>query len=241
MIVPMSTVSVLVPWSGNCPHRLAAWQYVRSWYRINFPDWDIVRGHGGDGPWCKARAVADALAQTDGEILIVADADCVAPEVGLAVQAVASGAPWAMPHHMVHRLSEKATAAVLSGTHPEAITRQRENYAQMPYAGYPGGGVTVISREVYADTPLDPRFTGWGQEDQSWALALNCLHGTPWRKWRAPLWHLWHPPQQRLSRSTGSQASRELHARYQRLRSSPEAMREHLKPARQTAAQAAPG
>jgi len=43
---------------------------------------------------------------------------------------------------------------------------------QRPYPGYPGGGITVLPRSTYTEVPLDLRYEGWGQEDESWAHAL---------------------------------------------------------------------
>lgn len=52
-----------------------------------------------------------------------------------------------------------------------------------------------------------------GQEDESWALALTCLHGQPWRG-DADLIHLYHPPAPRVSRRKGSPESWALYRRY---------------------------
>jgi hypothetical protein len=73
--------------------------------------------------------------------------------------------------------------------------------------------MVVLSRESYAKVPLDPRFKGWGQEDESWALALGTLLGRS-KRGLADLWHLWHDPAPRQSRDVGSQASMNLHRRY---------------------------
>lgn len=65
-----------------------------------------------------------------------------------------------------------------------------------------------------------------GQEDESWGTALETLHGPPWRPIdHAPLWHLFHPPQQRASRRWGSLEHRALYRRYQQAKDDPEAMR----------------
>lgn len=240
MIWGMPRISVVVPWSGTCPHRQAAWSYVSDWYQAHHPGWPVLTGECEGGRWCKAVAVADAVNRTDADILVIADADCIAPHLPAAVEAVASGAPWAMPHHLVHRFSRTATAAVLGGTDPASVVRHRSNYTQFPYAGYPGGGITVVSRLVYESCPLDPRFLGWGQEDESWAEALGTLYGPPWRQRTWPLWHLWHPPQARLNRSTGSDASRALRSQYRALRGRQEAMRAHLEPGRALLSRTAP-
>lgn len=213
------SVAVLIPWAGQCPHRTAALTHVQAWYQHNYPDWQICIGESAPGEaWCKAEAVREALRQTGADILIIADADCLAPKIGEAVAAVRAGSAWAMPHYTVHRLSASATRLVIEdGADPAELPRTTGYYSQMPYAGYAGGGIAVVSRETYASTPLDPRFIGWGQEDESWAIALKCLHGSPWRPRHGPLWHLWHPPQRRMTRSVGSHASRELYATYKRV------------------------
>jgi hypothetical protein len=97
--------------------------------------------------------------------------------------------------------------------------------ARRPYRGVEGGGISVLTRDLYAQVPLDPRYVGWGQDDESHGLALNTIAG---RRWRgvAPLWHLWHDPQPRLNAHVGSAQSRALHVRYQyAAKAGPAAMR----------------
>ena len=227
------SVAVLIPWAGQCPYRTAALEHVQAWYAENHPDWKICIGESSPGgQWVKAGAIREALRQTPAETLVIADADCLAPKVGDAVAAVQNGHSWAMPHHTVHRLSEEGSQAVIhESADPLSFPRTPRFYAQMPYAGYLGGGIAVVSRTAYASAPLDPRFIGWGQEDESWAMALKCLYGTPWRPRNAPLWHLWHPPQQRMSRAVGSPASRELRSNYRRIKD-PRTMERNLATAR---------
>jgi hypothetical protein len=210
------SVAVLIPWAGSCAHRLASLRFVESWYGRHFPDWKICIGSSQEGPeWCKAEAVAKAAYQTKADIFVVADADCFSVQIGSAVEAVRNSHAWAMPHYTVNRLSAAASRQVIEGTtQPSAFPRNRQYYAQMPYTGYPGGGIAVVRREVYASCPLDPRFVGWGQEDESWAIALKALYGAPWRPRTGPLWHLWHPPQRRMSRAVGSANSQKLRTAY---------------------------
>lgn len=206
----MTGVSVLVPWRPDGGDRDRAWEYVARWWAAQHPGWQVVTGCCHAGPWVKAEAVADALTRADGDMLVVADADVVCPGVGDAAHAVAGGAAWAVPHELVFRLTRDATQAV----HDGAPLDGRHDLTQPPYQGYPGGGITVLPRETYRQIPLDPRFTGWGQEDSAWSLALATLTGTRWRG-NAPLWHLWHEPQARLNRHVGSKPSQALLVRYQ--------------------------
>jgi hypothetical protein len=228
------SVAVVVPWSGDCPHRRAAWKWVRSWYGQHHPDWEVVRGeiYGG---WCKAAAVAKGLEETEADILVIADGDCVAPEVGEAVRHIEAGTKrWAIPHLRVHRMSQKATERVLAGADPRDVLDTLDDYDQPPYRGMAGGGIVVLRRETYLEAPLDPGFVGWGQEDQAWAIALKCLFGNPWRSQNGPLWHLWHPPQQRMTREKGSHASWTLYRSYCHVAANKQCMSDLLELARKS-------
>jgi len=202
------TVSVLIPFTSDEPWRLQARDHVVGWY-AQF-GWEVIEGPC-PAPWRKALAVVGAASRSSGEILVVADADCLCAGVAAAVAAVEAGAAWAVPHLMVHRLDQTATEAVYRGAAPESTTGR----AQPPYRGFAGGGIVVLPRSTYLDIPLDPRFEGWGQEDEAWALALTCLAGKPARG-STDLHHLHHPPPARLSRHLGSNASHKLLSRYSR-------------------------
>lgn len=213
----MPKTSVIVPWSPGCPHREAAISYVLDlWSRTPFP---VSLGVPTGSTWCKADAVASALRSTAADILIVADADVWCPGVFDAVSRVESGAPWAIPHQMLYRLTREATSKVLSG----GTLRIGLPTDEPPYRGFAGGGMVVVRRDVYENVPLDPRFRGWGQEDESWAVALRTMVGEAWRG-VSPMFHLWHPPQERDSRRFGSQESKRLFFRYLAARGKPDQM-----------------
>lgn len=215
----MRGVAVLVPWRPGDPDRERAWSFLRPrWEQVG----EVIEGAAPGGPWCKAAAVADALTRTDADRLVIADADVWTSGIGSALHAL-DGRAWAVPHGKVARLTAEATdAAIGAGKLPTRPPRSM--LAQQLYQGHPGGGITVIRRAVYEDCPLDRRFTGWGQEDDSWAFALRVLHGTPWRG-DADLVHLWHEPQPRRDRLRGSVENVQLFERYRRARHSRRAMR----------------
>ena len=172
-------VSVVVPWRDS-PGRAVVWEWLQARWEAHHPDWQLVTGTCPDGPWRKAVAVADALTRADGDVLVVADADVWCDGVSVAVDAVIGGARWAIPHQRLHRLTELATAAVLDGQ--PWPRRDPAAYTQRPYTGRPGGGIVVMTRAMYERVPIDPRFGGWGHEDEAWALALYCLAGRPHRQ-----------------------------------------------------------
>lgn len=205
-------VSVVVPFNPGTDDRDRNWAYMRDRWECEHPDWRIIEGRCVEEGWSKGAAVADAVSRTDSQILVVADADLWCDKVTDAVDAVAGGAPWAMPQKLVHRLNPRATVAVLKGG---PFVSKPQTWMQKPYACVEGGGLVVLRRDTYLDVPIDPRFVGWGGEDISWGWALRTLTGPPAR-FDGDLWHLWHEPQARRNRRRGSEASEALAGRYRR-------------------------
>jgi hypothetical protein len=202
----MNDIAVLIPYGNETPWRKRALEHVQKWYAQELENPRIQLGFGQQ-PWCKAKAVASALAPCAEPIVIVGDADCITPGLKQAVRAVQQGAAaWAMPHLKVYRMGQIATNHIFEGVNPGSLTGQTRWLDQHPYKGYEGGGITVMRRDVYLNCPLDPGFIGWGQEDEAWALALNGLYGPPWRG-QAPLYHLWHEKPVRITRYAGSAES----------------------------------
>lgn len=215
------SVTVLVPWKGGCRHREDAWAWVRSRYEAHHPDWNVIRSQAPLGPWIKADAVMPALEQTNADVVIVADADVWCYGLSAAVRAVVCGvAAWAVPHGKTHRLTPEETERVLAGTEPGPEMET----VWSPYEGVSGGGLVVARPETLLDVPLDPRFVGWGQEDGSWGVALQTLHGDRWRG-EKPLFHLWHPAMPRRSRRVGSRENFRLRRRYAAASKDPDLMR----------------
>lgn len=226
-------VTVLIPWRDvGCRHRADALALVEKWYTVGYPDWRVRIGvHPDGGPWSKARAVAAGLTGDTADTLVIADADVLSLKgdgLDSAVLAVEEhGAAWAMPHTMVHRLTQEGTGVLLRRTHPDPFDLPTE---ERPYRGVQGGGIVVLRRGTYEECPLDPRFEGWGGEDQAWGVALHALYGRAWRG-ADTLVHLWHPPQARRSRKKGSVENSALYRRYCVARHDPAAMRELIQEA----------
>lgn len=215
------SVAVVAPFAGHCPHRRAAWEFCRA--KLTYP---VTVAEGPAEPWCKGALGGPAIEASTADVIAVCDADVFLPEgLGEAVAAVEGGAPWSIAHKSVRRLSREGTAAVLAGEPWEG-----QPLDQPPYRGMEGGGAFVARREVLLDCPMDPRFVGWGGDDECLALALRCLYGPPWRG-KAPLVHCWHPHPQRASRRWGSAEHRALYRRYQRAKDDPAAMRRLLEEA----------
>lgn len=241
------TVWVVIPWRAGCVHRQRALDYVTRWWETNHPEWPVVVGEWPEdrGPWRKGCAVRNAgIDPGPDDVVVVSDADVIPIGVGEAVVSIGQSgwgrpsARWAMPFRIVHRLTEAGTSLATTGgidlTQP--IPRNLSGVVQETYVGSAGGGVVVLRSDVFSEVPIDPRFAGYGQEDLSWSLALHRLAGAPLML-RDPLWHLWHPPQERMrrgstvSRGVGSADGLLLWQRY-REASTPAAMRTVVEEAR---------
>lgn len=209
-------ISALIPWKAD-PNR----EQLRPWVldRIRpFVD-EIIIGEIR-GEWCKARAVEIALEDSKGDVLVIFDADLFYEDPKWLTDCLGSlyEVDWCSPHNIVHRLDDSySTHQVMTGENPW-------KYPRKSHRARAGGGVTVLPRKVYEDCPMDPRFRGWGQEDDSWALALETLHG-PGVQHDRPVWHLWHQPQRRINRRIGNLASFALFEHYEAAHGSPSEMR----------------
>lgn len=223
------TVALVVPFASTDPHRLRAWAWVRARYRSEQPDWQIVTG-ACEGAWSKARAVGDALTRTNANTLIICDADVWVNETADYVSRVESGElEWAAPHGRIIRLNQEATERVYRDGLPETMPNRRELTEQV-YDGVVGGGIVIVPRDLYMRVPLDPRFVGWGGEDESWGRALLTMTKRRVRG-RHPLWHLWHAPAERLNRKIGSTENAALAERYRKAAGDQEATEQILQEA----------
>lgn len=212
------SVALVVPFRGGCSHREEAWSFLRRRYADRHPDWDLIEATAPQGPWRKGSVLAEGMRRTKAEIVVQIDADVWTDGLPLAVEAVKGGASWAIPHQLVHRLGAEATQALLADKPWDHLP-----LAQAPYQGIQGGGAIVARREVLESAPVDPRFQGWGQEDESQAFALRALVGEAWRG-EALMIHLWHPPADRWTRKRGSEENWALRRRYGQAYNDPAAM-----------------
>lgn len=220
----MTGVCVVIPWRPDGQERDTALDYVLGRYRRTNPDWQVRLGGCPTGPWSKGAALMDAIRSTSAEILVLADADVWSDGLPAAVQAVRDGEPWAIPHTLVNRLDPAGTTQLLRGEQPTF-------FAERPYPGMPGGGLLVLPRAAYLAYPVDPRFHGWGQEDETLGRVLEAVFGPPWRG-DADLIHLWHPPAPRLSRSRGNPEGWRLRRRYLKARWNPTELQALIEEAR---------
>lgn len=184
------SVSVVIPFLSDDPNRQRSFEWVKNWWRTNFPDWQKLVAH--NYPFTKAGSINLGVKETTGGVVLIADSDCFTPDVislQRLVQEVEAGKqPWVVPHKFVYRLPEKASQTVYEegAVDLKKLTRS---------IGCVGGGLIVVSREAWDIVGgFDERYTTWGGEDVSFGLALESLFG-PQTRGKLDLLHLWHAPQ----------------------------------------------
>lgn len=218
-------VAVIVPWHDeNDVHRYRAAGWVKERYEAVHPDWRWTWGIDQlayQRPFSRTRAILDGVRKTDADVLVISDADVWSDGTAEAVLALTrQGSGWTVPHHLVHRLSRESTEQVYAGADWRGLELSQDNpQDSRPYVGHEAGTLLVVSRAAFGMAPPDPRFEGWGSEDQAWADALHVMCGAPWRG-AADLVHLWHPAQPRLDRVVGNRENAQLANRYRRARES---------------------
>jgi hypothetical protein len=204
-------VAVVIPYRGDGAERDANLAWVLARLEAAHPSWQVVvERDDSDGPFNRAALIRSGVARSCGDVIVVHDGDVWVDGLAEAVEHVRQGAPWALPHTRVRRLAAAATAEVLAGADFDTAMALDEE----PYEGCQTGGAVVLTRDCVRAVPPDPRFAGWGDEDAAWGQALRRLVGPAWRS-PEPLWHLWHPPAERISRRLGNEANRGLYHRYE--------------------------
>ena len=191
---PSADVAVVVPWRDQGdPDRQAAWEWLRRRWQTSHPDWLLVEADC-DGPWNKPRALNDTIAEVDCRVLVVADADCIVDSHRLGWAAHdAQVVPWIVPHGPVLRMDQKSSVQ-LYGQPADVDLPDDPGLIRNPYKGFAGGGLFVIGRAQWDRVGgFDPKFTGWGAEDEAFAVAADTLVG-PHIRYDGPLWHLYHHP-----------------------------------------------
>jgi glycosyltransferase involved in cell wall biosynthesis len=213
-------VSVLVPWRSDGGPRDAAWAWIRRRYELLHPGWQIVTGAPPPGPWRKGSAIQDALGRATGDVLVLADADCViAPEALEEAVALTETEPWIIPHLAVKRLDDASTRRLLA--QDPATAKPGGTLSRRTYRGFAGGGMVALQRSKYEATGgLPDVFRGWGAEDEALAVILDTLLG-PHTRLKHDLWHLWHP---QTPRGQGYEENRGLLAVYQAQAGNPDGM-----------------
>jgi len=180
------TVEVIVPFGGADVARLNCLDTVLAFYRDEFPDCPVKFAHG-PLPFNRARAVNEIVRASTAEIVVLNDADTLAPaeQIREAVRLAeeAPGFVWAYTLYL--RLSRTVTEE--SRDWRDALTAP----AEWGMVGAGSQGASAVRRDWFLNLGgLDERFSGWGYEDLEFNWRADAT-GTS-RRVPGEIRHLWH-------------------------------------------------
>jgi hypothetical protein len=188
----MTTV-VLVPYRADNGHRDRLWQHLRTQFWPHF-GWPVCVGEDpGEGRFNRSAALNAAASQQPWDVAIVADSDTWVPPPQLeqATKLAVKSGRLVSALTGVIELDPDCTEAVLSNRFSETTlsvgtVRTGELATQ--------SSMLVVTRELWDNIGgFDPKFTGWGGEDNAFWRAAAILAGEPMRV-PGYAFHLWHEP-----------------------------------------------
>lgn len=192
----LDAVSVLVPYRPDDGYREQAWEsVVRNAWLASGAELIVESPGPGASPaeFNHPAAINAAAAKASGDVLIVADADCLwtptaLPE--LLVEAVRSGSHWALPRRYAQLTSSQSSRVVKRGTPPHEGMLDR---AQWVGDSVSWAGLVCVRAEDFATVGgYDERWSWWGADDMAFGLTMETLIG-PHERVAGSVLHLWHP------------------------------------------------
>ena len=171
----MPPIPVIVPWRPS-PSRLPAFALLTKWYAEHLPEFELQTVDTGDQPFSLAacRNAGVAAAGRD-QVVVINDADTLPEPAPLreAVLAAATSGLVHLPYTEYRWLGASGTAQLAAGV--DAAQCTVEQYV----SGACSGVYVTTPRTWAAHGGQDPRFRGWGFEDDAWYLAHETLLGAP--------------------------------------------------------------
>lgn len=193
-------VVILVARRAGVEDRDRLWEFTRSWWENDHPDWPIIEGHHNEGPFNRSAAINLAARQAgQWDVAVVIDADVlVDPHLVRSTVDVAAGTNTlaiASPERWM--LSQEGTAKILDGFtgNWDGFVRQRYG-TRDDKSGAQCSCCIAVSRSLWDSVGgFDELHVGYGWEDVSFRNACESISGKA-TIWLAPhpIWHLHHKP-----------------------------------------------
>lgn len=178
---------MLIPWRPG-PHRTQHYRLIRD--HLSGLGWPIFAADAGGTPFSVAQSFNLAAAEAGKwDVAVLHDADCWV-ELESIVAAVEAAGPLTYAWDRLVSLTESATVRFHNGVRDFA---DGDAYRVRPPGRLPPGGPRVVTRDLWEKTGgFDPRFKGWGYEDNAFRHACKQAAG-PTRRVEGVLFQLWHP------------------------------------------------
>ena len=188
----LKNVSVILPISLNDKPREHAFRWVKKYYEKMLPEVEVCVGISNEKPFSKARVINKAVEKSEGEILVIADADIIFdPSILKQCIKQLETHSWVIPYQEVLNLSPKSTQDLIAIEPQWPLPIHIDTWSR-PYGNQIKGGLNIVPRQHFETVGgFDERFVGWGGEDDAFAASLDYLCGSH-KRMNFTLYHLWH-------------------------------------------------
>lgn len=182
--------SILIPFQGGDPHRERIFDWLCRYYRLNFPEAELVIGEDDTKQVNRSRMRNDAFQKASTDILVYIDADGLVKPCDLraAIDKVKNGAAM-VQMETVSWLNKESTFKIIDGKPYWREILPGEIYATERVLGEFFALTRSTHEKVHG---WDERFQGWGGEDQAFRYAVMALAGKI-EKLPSTVYHIWHP------------------------------------------------
>ena len=235
-------VSFLTTFRNSDEYRLANLVRVVSHITAELPDWEIVVVEQDEestlashslikkvkylhvynlGPFNKSWGMNVAFRQSNGDILVVSDADMIvlADDLQRAVNACEKELDAVRPYGRLIDMTEGETEEYMQHAFLPGAPEKTRGYdrGHALEALCMAGGIYVLTREFFARTGgMDECFSGWGGEDDAMSIKLQSMSARVAIARNAVGWHLWHPRESRYDHD-GYLSNRKLLQQYRQM------------------------
>jgi hypothetical protein len=157
--------TVCIPWRPS-PSRMKPYDRVREFWAKNFPTYPVITADSDTEIFSLSQARNNAVRQAETEVVIVADADTLAPVAG--VKAAVKDPTGVIWPHMTWRLIPAEYAERPFKDFPTAPT-------VIEYKDGLGGVMVTTTKEYWRLGGQPEEFLGWGCEDCAWQMVVSTL------------------------------------------------------------------
>lgn len=216
----MNTLSVIIPWRNSGDQwRRQSWDWLLQRYQRLLPEADIFCGHDDSEPFNRSSTRNYLVDKSDGDILLIADADTVfhREQIEVGIRKILNGASWVIPYaeNRYYNVTADETALIWASPFESTIPELTDS-SQWDHKITSWAGLLLVTREAFDLVGgYDPRFVGWGYEDNAFRAALDHRVG-PHARVDSYALHLWHPaPEDQCFGQPHINANRELYRLYE--------------------------
>lgn len=209
-------ISIVVPFRPT-EERMRLWQWCRAHWAAMIPGAEILDADSGHEPFSRSASINLGVANTQGDKIIVADADTVISNV-VGLYVALEGPRWLIGYGLerYYTLDAEQTARLLD----RSPSRRLPEPPPRAFGITSWSGVLGFRRAQFVG--FDERFDDWGWEDRAFVHAMDTVNG-PHARVEGYALHLWHPRGQEWA-SPGIKDREALWRRYADADGDPEAM-----------------